>query len=180
MDLTFEQIKELIILGVSQLIVLFGGLAAAYAKIQRDVQKKIDRAERGVKNHTDMSVRKLNGTVSYIIHGFDSPAWIKIAETNSDDSIEFRMLEVNEHYAMTYGITRADYIGKTDLEVGWPKEIAEGFKANDLLVWASGKAQTFEEKLPDGEVVYVRKMLLKNTDGQIKGILGYEASPEDI
>ena len=179
MDLTFEQIKELIILGVSQLIVLFGGLAAAYAKIQKDVQKKIDKAERGVKNHTDMSVQKLNGTVSYIIHGFDGPAWIKIAEKNSDGSIEFRMMEVNEHYAMTYGITRADYIGKTDLEVGWPKDTADIFKANDLLVWASGKAQTFEEELPDGHIIHVRKMLLKNASGEVKGIMGYSVHPED-
>jgi len=125
-----------------------------------------------IKHHSDVAVQKLNGMITYVISSFDRPAWVKVAHTTRD-RVEFRMLEVNHLYTQMSGHERMDYLGKTDLEVGWSKEIADKFHAQDLQVWGSGEPQTFEEVI-DGKVTCFRKFRIQSHDGKTKGVMGYQ------
>jgi hypothetical protein len=71
-----------------------------------------------------------------------------------------------------FGISRKDYIGKTDLEAGWHKDKADMFYEHDLLVWASGEPQTFIEEI-SGKKMRFRKVCVTSEDGKAKGIMGY-------
>jgi hypothetical protein len=136
--------------------------------IKDEIRSQIDE----VKKHNDMSMQKLNGMLTYLIHSFGRPAWLKVARVGPNGDVEFRMLEVNSDYASTYGIERQDYIGKTDLEAGWPFHVAQQFRQHDLAVWASGEPMTIEEDVGGVKVRY-RKLRVQSPDGQMKGIFGY-------
>jgi hypothetical protein len=124
-----------------------------------------------IKHHSDVAVQKLNGMLTYVIHSFDRPAWVKVAHQTST-SIEFRMLEVNHLYTDIFGIERMDYLGKTDLEAGWDKKTADKFHSHDLQVWATGEPQTFTEEY-NGKKTKFRKLRVMSGDGKTKGIMGY-------
>ena len=149
-------------------------LAAAWVKF-RTVMLVVSK---DIRNHTDVSVQKLNGILSYFMHSAERPMWIKRAVVE-DGKIAFRMLEINRHYSKLFNIQRIDYIGKTDLEAGWPKEIADVFYAHDLKVWATGHAETYSE-LIDGKPTRFRKMLLETPDGTKKGVMGYAVDIGDL
>jgi hypothetical protein len=148
-------------------------LAAAWVKF-RTVMLVVSK---DIKNHTDISVQKLNGMLSYFMHSAERPMWIKRAVIE-EGKITFRMLEMNRQYSNLFGIQRIDYIGKTDLEAGWPKEAADAFYAHDLKVWATGHAETYSE-LVHGEPTRFRKMLLETPDGTKKGVMGYAIDAGD-
>jgi len=124
-----------------------------------------------IKYHSDVSVQKLNGMLTSVIMSFDRPAWVKVAE-QTRDGVTFRMLEINDRYAELYGVSRIDYIGKTDLEAGWQKELADNFYAHDIQVWSTGEPQTFIENVR-GQEMRFRKVRVTNQDGKIKGVMGY-------
>jgi hypothetical protein len=166
--MTSPEINDLIITIGSQLLIVGSGLIAAYFKLRSEVQSKI--AE--VKNHTDVTLQKLNGMLSYVIHSFDRPAWIKIATQRQDGQIEFRMLELNELYSETFGISRNDYIGKTDLEAGWDKRTADQMRSHDLSVWASGESATITEVI-NGKRLRFRKIRVQSANSALKGIMCY-------
>lgn len=149
-------------------------LATAWIKFKGELKNKTDE----IKNHTDLSVQKLNGMLTYVIHSFDRPAWVKVARLRADGEIEFRMLEVNEHFASTFGIPRLEYIGRTDLEAGWDRATADLFRAHDLSVWASGEPATMEESI-GGNPMRFRKVRVQSPDGQLKGIFGYAVDCQD-
>ena len=169
-----SEIHDLIITLGSQILIIGTGLITVYYKMRAQVDKKLTE----VKNHTDVSVQKLNGMLTYVIHSFDRPAWIKVATKGTNGETEFRMLEMNDLYAESYGIKRSDYIGKTDLEAGWDKSSADEFRAHDLMVWASGQASSFEEPVRKGSKRF-RKIRLSSLNGEVKGIMAYAVDPED-
>jgi PAS domain-containing protein len=166
----------------SDLIAITGAVAvnvlilfAAWIKFKTTLAENT----RDLKCHTDVSVQKLNGMLTYVIHSFDRPAWIKVAR-EENGKVQFRMLELNELYAEKFGISRNDYIGKTDLEAGWDLATAKKFEDHDLLTWASGEPQTFVEKV-DGQPMRFRKIRITTKDGKSKGVMGYAidcADPE--
>jgi hypothetical protein len=82
------------------------------------------------------------------------------------------MLEVNDAYVSAFRIERKYYLGKTDLEAGWSREVSENFRKHDLTVWASGEPETFTEKI-DGKDMRFRKIRIQSNDGTLKGIMGY-------
>lgn len=166
--MTTPEIQDLIITVSSQLLIVGTGLITAYYKLRSQVQNKIKE----VKNHTDVTLQKLNGMLTYVIHSFDRPAWIKIATHRSDGEIEFRMLELNNLYTDNFGISRHEYIGKTDLEAGWDKQTSDKMLANDLLVWGSGDPITFTEIIGGKEVKF-RKIRVQSPNGVLKGVMGY-------
>jgi|TARA_R110000765_G_scaffold9042_5_gene28616 hypothetical protein len=125
-----------------------------------------------IKNHADMSIQKLNGMLTYVIHSFDRPAWIKVAR-HEHGEVVFRMLELNQHFGDEYGIYRSDYIGKTDLEAGWDHKTAKIMFEHDLAVWASGEPTTFIERI-EGVERHFRKIRITTPDGKLKGIMSYE------
>jgi hypothetical protein len=124
-----------------------------------------------IKNHSDVTVQKLNGMLTYVIHSFDRPAWIKVAREENGKTV-FRMLEMNELYSEAFGIPRSNYIGKTDLEAGWDHITAERFGQHDLMVWASGEPETFVEII-NGKSMRFRKLRIMTRDGKSKGVMGY-------
>lgn len=166
--MTTPEIEKLIILVSSQLIVVGTGLLAAYYKLRNNFSNQIG----DMKNHTDVTLQRLNGMLTYVIHSFDRPAWVKVARTRTDGETEFRMLEVNELYASKFGIPRQDHLGKTDLEAGWDKHTADGFRAQDLAVWASGEPMTFTEDIA-GTKTRFRKIRVQSPNGELKGVMGY-------
>lgn len=125
-----------------------------------------------IKNHADMSIQKLNGMLTYVIHSFDRPAWIKVAR-HENGEVVFRVLEINQQYGEEFGFNRGDYIGRTDLEAGWDHKTAKMMHTHDLSVWASGEPTTFVEKI-NGVERRFRKIRITTTDGKLKGIMGYE------
>lgn len=172
---------------IERIITVFFAQAALFCSIaiplyfkNKAARKASDKAIRDtivsqieeVKRHNDMSMQKLNGMLTYLIHSFGRPAWLKVARQGPNGDIEFRMLEVNDDYASTYGISRMDYIGKTDLEAGWPYHAAHQFRQHDLAVWASGEPMTIEENV-GGVAVRFRKVRVQSSDGQLKGIFAY-------
>lgn len=143
----------------------------AYIKLNADTVKRATE----IKIHTDVTVQKLNGMLSYVAHSFDRPMWIKMAY-EEHGCVVFRMLEMNHLYGEIYGIKRSDYLGKTDFEAGWKKDEADRFWKNDLLVWSSGEPSTFEEDC-HGELRTFRKIRITTPDGAVKGVLGYQVNP---
>lgn len=148
---------------VTQLLVMLAG----YFKFKSELGARTKE----IKYHSDVSVQKLNGMLTSVIMSFDRPAWVKVAESDGDKVI-FRMLEMNEHYGDMHGVSRQDYIGKTDLEAGVPKAVADLFHAHDVQVWASGEPQTFVEDI-NGTPRRFRKIRVMNKDGKLKGVMGY-------
>lgn len=161
----------------SQLVVIGPLFLATYFKLKSEFAKKIDE----VKNHTSVSVQKLNGTISYVVNSFDRPAWIKMAyqKPNSQD-IEFRMMECNHYYEEWFDVDARDCVGKTDLEAGWDQKSAAECRKSDLAVWASGEPETFVEHFR-GRKIKIRKIRLQSSDGILKGIMAYVVDdPEDF
>jgi hypothetical protein len=124
-------------------------------------------------------VQKLNGMLTYVIHSFDRPAWLKVARMRGDGEIEFRMMEMNEAYASTYGIARHEYLGKTDLEAGWDKRTADAFRAHDLSVWASGEPSTFVESIGSKPLRFRKLRVVSPYNNELKGIFGYAVDCHD-
>lgn len=139
----------------------------------RTVNKKLDASEERQRNFTDTTIKSLNGTASAIVHSFPGPCWIKLASADSQGNVEFIMHELNGKYEEEYGLKRIDYLGKTDLEAGWPKDVADQFKNHDLQVWATGESATFEEEIND-KVVRFHKVRLEGPNGLVKGVMGYQ------
>jgi hypothetical protein len=161
----------------AQSLVLGPALVLAYFKAKAEFSRKIDE----VKEHTSVSIQKLNGTVSYIVNSFERPAWIKMAyfKPNGQD-VEFRMMECNQYYADWFGLDIKDCVGKTDLEAGWDQHNAIECRKSDLAVWASGEPETFTETF-DGKKLKIRKIRLQSSDGTLKGIMAYIVDdPEDL
>ncbi len=157
---------------ITELVVSIGGQLSALLFTYFKLKGRFDNKINEIKQHTNISVQRLNGMLFSVINSFDRPAWIKVAQVRSDGEVEFRMMEVNEAYCSTYGLDRKDYIGKTDLEVGWDKATADLFRKHDLSVWASGEAETFDETI-QGKKMRFRKIRIQSNDGMSKGIMGY-------
>jgi hypothetical protein len=172
--MTPPEIQELVVTIASQILIVGTGLLAAYFKLRSEVQAKIQE----VKTHTDVTLQKLNGMLTYVIHSFDRPAWIKIASIRADGEIEFRMLELNDLYTESFDISRHEYLGKTDLEAGWDKIEADKMRTNDLHVWSSGQPTTFVEVV-GGKPLRFRKIRVQSADGRLKGVMGYAVECEE-
>jgi PAS domain-containing protein len=181
---------------------LAGGLLAMYSKSKKEADKRVQklledndvraklildemvRSINDVKTFSDVNMQKLNGMLTYVIHSFDRPAWLKVARRRGDGEIEFRMLEMNDLYAEIFGISRSDYLGKTDLEAGWDKTTAEMFRQHDLSVWASGEPTTYTEVVKGVPARFrkIRVSARKNvTDGPevLKGVFAYAVDCSD-
>lgn len=164
--------KEILIAIISSLGLVLSATVAALATVYSKIKNHIDRKTEETKHHNDISVMKLNGLLTSVIHSFDKPAWLKIAIKRADGEVEFRMSELNTRYTEIFHKSRSEYIGKTDLEAGWTKSEAEAFRRNDLLVWATGEPLTFTE-IVDGKTMKFRKLRVTSLDGNMKGVFGY-------
>lgn len=163
-----EHIINILVPIAVQVLATLGVVIAAVVRLMGH----IDRRQRETHIATDLAVKKLNGSLRYLINAFDRPAWIKIGTKEPDGTINFRMFEVNNAYQRVFGIPRLHYIGKTDLEAGWDQETAKRFYAHDLQVWATGEPQTFREQI-GGVQMSFHKMRWANEDMSVIGVFGY-------
>ena len=77
-----------------------------------------------------------------LLDNFPFMVWLKDEES--------RFLAVNEAFAKVFGRPSADsLIGKTDLDIA-PKELAEGYRADDRAVLQSGTSKQVEELIETG------------------------------
>lgn len=146
---------------------------SAMLKVQEEIRDELRKTSTEIRNHTDSSVAKLNGMLRYMINSMDRPCWLKLACQEHGKTV-FRMLELNDLYTDSFGFTRNEAIGKTDLEAGVDHDTAQRFYDHDLMVWASGEPQTFDEEI-NGVVRRFHKMRVQTDDGVTKGILGFAA-----
>jgi PAS domain S-box-containing protein len=98
---------------------------------------------------------------------------------------EHRYIMVNLGFAKALHLFPADFIGKDDLELGFPEELVKGniekgitgFWADNCMVMDSGQPQAipFEPVAIDGVMHTFRtiKTPLKNVDGQVWGVLTF-------
>jgi PAS domain S-box-containing protein len=87
---------------------------------------------------------------------------------------EGRLLFVNKQWERLFHIGQADVVGKTERET-LPKEIAEEFRRNDLLVLERNTPMEFEETAPldDGVHTYISiKFPLHDADGVAYAVCG--------
>ena len=88
-------------------------------------------------------------------------AWIKDEEG--------RHVYLSKSYERRFGVKLDDWRGKTDFEL-WPPEIAQIFRANDLVILRDGQTQQFVEETrnPDGTLSYWlnSKFLIRDTAGR--------------
>lgn len=108
-----------------------------------------------------------------------TPDWIFIKDQ------EHRYQMVNQGYANALHIAPEDFIGKNDLELGFPEELVKGnpekgirgFWADDRLVMDSGQMQVYPDDPAtiDGVVhtFHTIKTPLRNADGQVWGVLAF-------
>lgn len=108
-----------------------------------------------------------------------TPDWIFIKDINH------RYQVVNQAYADSFNLTPADFIGKNDLEIGFPEEIVKGdaekgirgFWADDLEVMHSGEMKFIDEEPATigGKPLFLStiKAPLKDAQGKVIGVVGF-------
>lgn len=108
-----------------------------------------------------------------------TPDWIYIKD------LGHRYLLVNQAHADSLRISPQDFVGKNDLEIGFPEELVmgdpekgiRGFWADDREVIQTGKTKFIPEEpsIIDGQpqVLSVVKVPLRDAEGYIWGVLGF-------
>ncbi|HSB94356.1 MAG TPA: response regulator [Flavitalea sp.] len=108
-----------------------------------------------------------------------TPDWIYIKD------LGHRYLLVNQAHADSMHMSPQDFVGKNDLEIGFPEELVmgnpengvRGFWADDREVIQTGKTKFIPEEpsLIDGvpQVLSVVKVPLRDANGFIWGVLGF-------
>jgi len=108
-----------------------------------------------------------------------TPDWIFVKDQ------QHRYHLVNESYAKTLNMTPEEFVGKNDLEVGFPEEIVKGaaekgirgFWADDREVMERGEPKfiDLEPAEIDGQPAFLStfKAPLRDANGDVWGILGY-------
>ena len=114
-----------------------------------------------------------------------TPDWIFIKDR------EHRYRLANQGYANALHIQPQDFIGKDDLELGFPEELVKGnpekgirgFWADDQLVMDTGETQVYpnDPATIDGVVhtFHTIKTPLRDADGQIWGVLAFARDVTD-
>lgn len=88
--------------------------------------------------------------------------------------LDGRYLFVNQQFEKLYHIPKEEAIGMTDYEI-FSKEFADRFSRKDHRVWETGKALTYEEKVPQKDGIHttlVLKFPLRDTLGKQYAICG--------
>lgn len=108
-----------------------------------------------------------------------TPDWIFV----KDHDHRYRL--VNQGYADSMHMAPEEFIGKNDLDIGFPEEIVKGnpdkgirgFWADDNEIMASGERKIIDEEpaVVDGEarVLHTVKVPLHDTEGEVAGLVGF-------
>ncbi len=85
-----------------------------------------------------------------------------------------RYLLINRRYEEVFHVSRAEFIGRTDLDF-FPPDIAQALRGNDLEVMRRNEPVEFEEVVPhdDGHHTYISiKVPLRDERGRAEGVCG--------
>ncbi len=108
-----------------------------------------------------------------------SPDWIFIKDQ------EHRYVLVNECYARDMGCSKDEFVGKNDLEMGFPEAIVKGdpargirgFWQDDREVMDTGQPKFIAEESANLQgrihILDTYKFPLRDADGEVWGVLGY-------
>ena len=115
-----------------------------------------------------------------------TPDWIFVKDT------DHRYILANKGYADSLHLEPDDFIGKNDLELGFPEEIVKGnpekgirgFWADDREIMESGEIKIIDEEpavVNDQPVVLSTiKVPLQNIEGNVYGIVGFVHDITDL
>lgn len=136
-------------------------------------RKKVEAEKKDLLNEVKQSEELLRTMIN------STPDWIFIKD------LKHRFVLVNQAFADAMHMDPQDFIGKNDLEVGFPEEFVKGnpekgirgFWADDLEVITQGKACFAQEESSwlDGrpQVMSATKVPVRNANGEIWGVLGF-------
>lgn len=108
-----------------------------------------------------------------------TPDWIFVKD------VDHRYLLVNQGYANSFHLNPEEFIGKNDLDIGFPEEIVKGdpekgirgFWADDREIMERGELKIIDEEpaVIDGENHWLNtvKAPLKDAAGNVTGIVGF-------
>lgn len=143
-----------------------------------ELKKQLGVAKPGIESLPAKQILPQNEIILRTI--IDStPDWIFIKDR------EHRYRLVNQSYANSLHLTPADFIGKNDLELGFPEDIVKGdpakgirgFWADDREVMDSGQTKFIAEEpaVVDGQAVFLStvKVPLQDMHNQVWGVLGF-------
>lgn len=142
-----------------------GALTAAYAQIDTQGEQIIELRGLILQQQlqiVDLTVDLKDNVDRYevlesTINILPFPVWIKRYDPPTD---RFVMFLINDAYTAQYGITRAEYIGKTDFQVH-PADFAASYVEADRAVLNTGKIDR-------------RHQMLKRSDGSKIEIMVYK------
>ncbi len=139
-----------------------GERTADLNRLNRNLEREISERMRAQET-LDRRERELNA----LLNNLSDIAWLK--DTSS------RYVLVNRAMAEWIGVSAKEMKGRTDHEL-WPREIADKYRGDDLLVMRTGKILRMEECIPDrigGRVMMETiKSSIQDENGVIIGTVG--------
>jgi PAS domain S-box-containing protein len=129
------------------------------------------------RKEADEKLRLNEALLSTVIDS--TPDWIFIKDRNH------RYLLANQSYASPLNLSPQEFVGKTDIDLGFPEDIVKGnaekgirgFWADDREVMESGKTKFIEEEpaIINGRelILSTVKVPLKDASGWVWGVLGF-------
>ena len=154
---------------------VIGRFADADITVQTTLASQIASAVQNARSYT--KVREAQQLTRTIIDSTDD--WIFVKDRNH------RYVLVNAGYSNALHIPVSDFLGKDDLDLGFPEELVKGdpekgfrgFWADDNLAFETGKTQHYpnDPATIDG-VIHIfdtLKIPLRNADGQVWAVLGF-------
>jgi PAS domain-containing protein len=159
------------ILALSVLCAIVGfGAHRIIRELRRDRVASSEEAAK-IRHHTEVQVVKANGVPTAFLDSMMLPSWYK--------DVTGVMRYINSAYTMTFNVSPAEYIGKTDYEV-WPAEIARAFRRHDAMVVAQRATIQFHELIPTSDRSlppqqwFVCKFpVIDPISGEVKGVGGW-------
>lgn len=142
-----------------------GDLAKAFNAMIAELWQSFETLEQRVQDRT-AELRQQTRYLRTLIDTLPLLVWLK--DTNS------RYLAANQATADACGRTVEDIVGKSDLEL-WPREIAEGYRADDVDAMTTGQRKTVEERLAavQGTIwIETYKAPVLDEDGTVLGTAG--------
>lgn len=154
-------------------------VALQNARQHAETQRALTEVQR-----TQQAVQKNETLLRTIIDS--TPDWIFVKDT------DHRYVLVNKGYADTFHMTPNDFIGKNDLDIGFPEDIVKGnpkkgirgFWADDRQIMDEGELKVIPEEpaVVDNEprVLNTIKAPLKDEEGHAVGVVGFVHDITDL
>lgn len=121
-----------------------------------------------VRKNVELALQQRDRYQRALLDNFPFAVWLKDTES--------RFLAVNSQFVTLFGVRSADeLVGRNDFDIA-PGELAEGYRADDRAVLASGQKKNVEEEIIDGNGVRQWFETYKSPvelDGKLLGTVGF-------